>query len=276
MNDRKTATTITDADLDELYNALDGAYRERAHLVAHLAALYPAHIGHTDPNAPDWPVLIIETPAGQMSWHFAERDLDLVGHVQPTEAEHRGWDGHSTEEKYERLRALTVAPRTAEDAAARVLAAIHIADDEDVTDWQRGYRACAVNARRALDDPASDAVVTACQPLTRQQMEAVRAAGLPPGTHLTRAVVDEALRQAQAERDTAATETQEHPAPAITTGLVVQPYRADDGTPKWVFRCWGTDTCDGWLSLDHYNQQSAERARDRHIAEAHAEEQPHA
>jgi hypothetical protein len=56
---------------------------------------------------------------------------------------------------------------------------------------------------------------------------------------------------------------------ATHTGLVVQPYRTDRGDPAWVFRCWGTDTCDGWLSLDHSSQQSAERARDRHVAEAH-------
>lgn len=59
------------------------------------------------------------------------------------------------------------------------------------------------------------------------------------------------------------------------TGLVVQPYRTDQGRPAWVFRCWGTDTCNGWLSLDHTSQQSAERARDRHVAEEHTEEQPH-
>ncbi|MFE1205671.1 hypothetical protein ACFW5V_28705 [Streptomyces sp. NPDC058762] len=63
-------------------------------------------------------------------------------------------------------------------------------------------------------------------------------------------------------------------APAITTGLVVQPYRDDHNRPRWVFRCWGTDTCDGWLSLDHHSQQSARRARDRHVAESHPEEQP--
>jgi hypothetical protein len=52
------------------------------------------------------------------------------------------------------------------------------------------------------------------------------------------------------------------------TGLVVQPYR-DHGEKRWVFRCWGTDTCDGYLSLDHYSQQAAERARDRHLVEDH-------
>lgn len=48
----------------------------------------------------------------------------------------------------------------AEAALARVRAAVHIADDEDVTDWQRGYRACAVNAIRALDQPAPGPTAT--------------------------------------------------------------------------------------------------------------------
>lgn len=52
--------------------------------------------------------------------------------------------------------------------------------------------------------------------------------------------------------------------------LVVQPYRADDGTQKWAFRCWGTDTCDGWLGLGHHTEASAQRERDRHVAEEHA------
>lgn len=55
------------------------------------------------------------------------------------------------------------------------------------------------------------------------------------------------------------------------TGLVVEPYRNDRGEQAWVFRCWGSDSCDGWLSLDHTSQQSAERARDRHVTEEHAE-----
>jgi hypothetical protein len=58
------------------------------------------------------------------------------------------------------------------------------------------------------------------------------------------------------------------------TGLVIEPYRNDRGESAWVFRCWGTDRCDGYLSLDHYSEQSAERARDRHVTEEHTEEQP--
>lgn len=40
------------------------------------------------------------------------------------------------------------------DAVDRVRAVVHVADDEDVTDWQRGFRACSVAALRALDEPA--------------------------------------------------------------------------------------------------------------------------
>lgn len=54
---------------------------------------------------------------------------------------------------------------------------------------------------------------------------------------------------------------------------VVQQYRAD-GTTRWAARCWGTETCDGWLSLDHDTERWAEIARDRHIAEDHSEPAP--
>lgn len=90
---------------------MDSVYRERAHLVAHLAAIYPSVIGYNDPSEPDWAVVYVKSPEGQLSWHVSPDDMDLFGHVQ------RGdvitWDGHSTEEKYARLDRLT-AKRTAE------------------------------------------------------------------------------------------------------------------------------------------------------------------
>lgn len=58
------------------------------------------------------------------------------------------------------------------------------------------------------------------------------------------------------------------------TGLVVQPYRTDQGKQAWVFRCWGSDTCDGWLSLDHTSERSAARALTSHIEEFHASGSP--
>lgn len=42
-----------------------------------------------DPGEPGWPVVYLELPTGQISWHVPE-------HV-------RAWDGHSTAKKYRRL-----------------------------------------------------------------------------------------------------------------------------------------------------------------------------
>ncbi|MFF9268632.1 WDGH domain-containing protein [Streptomyces rochei] len=86
---------------------MDSVYRERAHLVAHLAAIYPATIGYHDPEEPDWAVVIIDGPKGQMSWHISPDDMDLFEHVPVSQV--NTWDGHSTEVKYDRLRAATAA-----------------------------------------------------------------------------------------------------------------------------------------------------------------------
>ncbi|MFI2437418.1 hypothetical protein [Streptomyces sp. NPDC018693] len=60
--------------------------------------------------------------------------------------------------------------------------------------------------------------------------------------------------------------------PGSGVGMVVQPY-SDHGVRKWVFRCWGADDgCEGLLSLGHGSESWAERARDRHVAEAHGGE----
>lgn len=86
-----------------------GIYRERAFLIAHLAALYPSTLVHSaDPDAPDWPVIFVDTPRGQLSWHLSPDDLDLFAHV-PVLKGHQApkWDGHTTAEKYRRLAGLT-------------------------------------------------------------------------------------------------------------------------------------------------------------------------
>jgi hypothetical protein len=42
------------------------------------------------------------------------------------------------------------------DLERRVRAAVHVADEEDVTDWQRGYRACAERVIAALAHDAGE------------------------------------------------------------------------------------------------------------------------
>jgi hypothetical protein len=87
---------------------LRAVYRERARLVAYLAARFPSFVV-TNPDDDEWPIIYITTPQGQLSWHLARADLDLFSHVrsEPWEVEWAAWDGHTTEEKYRRLAELT-------------------------------------------------------------------------------------------------------------------------------------------------------------------------
>lgn len=80
-------------------------YTERAHLTALLAAHYPSVIVFgADPHAPDWPVLYVTLPTGQASWHVSPSDLPLFKHVDAvTSPDGPVWDGHTNEEKYERV-----------------------------------------------------------------------------------------------------------------------------------------------------------------------------
>ncbi|MFC7303980.1 hypothetical protein ACFQVC_07095 [Streptomyces monticola] len=87
----------------------DAAYRERAHLLAWLAALHPdsaVMTPATDVDAEGWHVLFLVAGGWQMSWHIAPHDLPLFRHVEIVDvADPRvQWDGHSTRQKYSRVR----------------------------------------------------------------------------------------------------------------------------------------------------------------------------
>jgi len=101
---------LTEGDDDPAPTEADlrSVYRERAHLVAYLAALFPSVISHSGSSGSLWPVVYVATPAGQLSWHMSIEDLDLFGHVPqvPADDPRARWDGHTTEEKYQRLAAL--------------------------------------------------------------------------------------------------------------------------------------------------------------------------
>ena len=81
----------------------DHAYRERNHLAAFLSHLYPA--GTKATNIPGWDkelqgCVYVDLPTGQVSWHYHKREAHLFAHLPVYEKE---WDGHCSEEKYERL-----------------------------------------------------------------------------------------------------------------------------------------------------------------------------
>lgn len=63
-----------------------------------------------DPD-PDWPVLFIETPGGQISYHLPAADLRGLAWQQSGDP----WDGHDTAEKHQRIRTFVneiMAPRS--------------------------------------------------------------------------------------------------------------------------------------------------------------------
>lgn len=96
------------ANVKQVEAERDAVYRERAHLLAWLATTVPAAITPAaDTDEPGWNLLYLTTPAGQLSWHIAPRDAGLFGHVEHVAASdpRAQWDGHSTDEKYKRIRA---------------------------------------------------------------------------------------------------------------------------------------------------------------------------
>lgn len=100
-----------DESLEELRERKDAAYEERNRLVAVLASLFPSKMKRT--NIPGWDpewhwCVFIDLPAGQASWHVHESQLHLFEHVRVNHAVE--WDGHTTEEKYERVASLAAGP----------------------------------------------------------------------------------------------------------------------------------------------------------------------
>lgn len=90
---------------------IGSVYTERAHLTALLAAQYPSVlVMGADPDAPNWPVLYVDLPTGQASWHVSPTDLSLFAHVRrETAPDGPVWDGHTNEQKYGRLALLAAA-----------------------------------------------------------------------------------------------------------------------------------------------------------------------
>lgn len=84
-------------DLLVMIQHYDKKYERRNAIVLEALAMavslrIPAGI-RIDPNEPEWPVVFIELPTGQVSWHLPQ-------HPTP-------YDGHTTEEKYRRVDAFT-------------------------------------------------------------------------------------------------------------------------------------------------------------------------
>lgn len=96
-------------DAEDRTKERDGAYRERAQLLAWLAALHPASTVITaspDVDEDGWQLLYLVAGGWQMSWHIHPDDAPLFRHVTVVDVTdpRAQWDGHGTEQKYERMR----------------------------------------------------------------------------------------------------------------------------------------------------------------------------
>lgn len=85
---------------------MDNIYTERNRLVALLASEWPSLIA-PDPEDPDYHIVYISIPTGQVSWHIPHHDIHMFRDVKKAKSNQGLWDGHSTEEKHDRIRILT-------------------------------------------------------------------------------------------------------------------------------------------------------------------------
>lgn len=148
------------AEIERLRRRKDGAYEERNRVVAAFAAcalMLGWRAGVTSTAIEGWSedwhgCVYIETPEGQVSWHFHDSQAHLFTHLPPYEGV---WDGHETPEKYERLVRLTT--RTSGDGstpsalrdAARDLFEVGAISESATREFDE---ACAPATRRQMDD----------------------------------------------------------------------------------------------------------------------------
>lgn len=96
-----------DSYIYELEKSKNNAYWERNQLVAFLSKILSSHLSkhEDDPNwDEDWRnIVFLYLPNGsQISFHIHDSDLKYFSHLEYKENK---WDGHSTEEKFRRMRA---------------------------------------------------------------------------------------------------------------------------------------------------------------------------
>jgi len=105
------------AQLEAMEARKDAAYLERNQLVALVSKLFPAGTKRTaiEGWSDDWHGCVyIDLPTGQASWHYHDSQAYLFEHLPPYVGD---WDGHSTEQKYERIAQLEAQGEAVEPVA---------------------------------------------------------------------------------------------------------------------------------------------------------------
>lgn len=111
LDERNKAIDQRDAEIAKIRARKDAAYAERNKVVAALARLYPSGTARTaiEGWSDDWHGCVyIDLPTGQVSWHYHDSHAPLFADLPPYAGK---WDGHTTEQKYQRLAELRGTPR---------------------------------------------------------------------------------------------------------------------------------------------------------------------
>lgn len=102
----KLKDILANGSKEEIYKVVSrinldrsAVYRERDKLISVLSKLWPSHLSLSDKS--NRFVVCVHSPEGQLTWHVLQQERDLFLHLK-FEEDH--WDGHTTEEKYKRLK----------------------------------------------------------------------------------------------------------------------------------------------------------------------------
>ncbi|MFH1740694.1 MAG: hypothetical protein ABIH23_16925 [bacterium] len=100
-----------EGEIKKLTDAKNVAYAERNKMVAALSFIFPSHMKRHPDSDTEWEddwrnIVCIHGPAGQMTWHIHDSERYLFSHLIPDQLGLGAceYDGHTTEQKYRRLR----------------------------------------------------------------------------------------------------------------------------------------------------------------------------
>lgn len=103
-------STATLTEYETVFTQKDAAYAERNKCVALIARMaialgLRAGLGRHEEEDKSWEddwrnIVFIDLPSGQVSWHIHDSDLPMFEFLPKY---HGVWDGHTTEEKYQRV-----------------------------------------------------------------------------------------------------------------------------------------------------------------------------
>ena len=122
---------------------LNAVYSERNKLIA-LVAKQAIALGHQagllqdgDAAAPWQHVVVIDLPSGQVSWHIHDNELYWFAFLGAYE---QAWDGHTTEQKYNRvLSAVYPAPLANPVLQGGSVPTARGFCDSEISSWQEIY-----------------------------------------------------------------------------------------------------------------------------------------